>query len=168
MNPNLYIIKGKPNSGKTTTCWKLLNLLKPINRDICYNYWELISFRHDITYNQEKKYYELPKLERQQRNVVDFIAIVHLDPNNPNSKVAIISVGEDPFYIKRAIHKALGENAHYIVCCEHPQGATHRILHSEFDIKHEYSLEQMKDDKEEDNVAQQIYEQIINDMKLKK
>lgn len=164
MNPNLYVIKGKPNSGKTTTCWKLLEKLKSLV--VCYNYWELISFNHKIT-DLKKKFYYIEK-RNGNKDAIDFIFVAHLDQTNPNNKVAIISAGDDPFYVKRAIHKVLGENAHFIVCCEHPKGATHRILHSEFDIKHEYSLEQMKDDKEEDNVAQQIYEQIINDMKLKK
>ena len=151
MNPNLYVIKGEPNSGKTTTCWKLLKKLKP--RVVCYNYWELFTFHHAVKYNKKKQCYEFPDLKLKKRDIVDFITIIHLDSNNPNSKVAIISAGEDPFYVKRAIHKALGENAHYIVCCEHLEDepeTTNRILHDEFGItdKDEYLLEAPQEDKE--------------------
>lgn len=171
MNPTFYVIKGDKNSGKTTTCWKLLMLLKRLkSRVICYNYWELITFRHDVTYNKEEKYYELPKLKRQQRNIVDFFAIIHLDTTNPNSKVAIISVGEDPFYIKKAIYKALGENAHYIVCCEHVENEPETInwiLHEEFGITehNEYLLKAPQEDLEK-KVADKIYKQLKKDLKL--
>ena len=173
MNPNLYVIKGRPNWGKTSTCWKLLHLLK--QHVVCYNYWELFTFHHSVTYNddEKKQCYEYLDLKPQKRDVVDFIAIVHLDSNNPNSKVAIISVGEDPFYIKRAIHKALGENAHYIVCCERiedEQETTNRILHDEFDISlmKEYSLEKQRDDYEEKRIAEEICNQLLTDLNLKK
>lgn len=171
MNPNLYIIKGNPNCGKTATCWKLLHLLE--QHEVCYNYWELFTFHHAVKYNKEKQCYEFLDLKSQQRDIVDFITIVHLDSKNPNSKVAIISAGDEPFYVKRAIHKALGENAHYIVCCEHMEDepeTTNRILHDEFDISlmKEYSLEKPCDDDEEQRIADNIYYQIVTDLKLKK
>lgn len=179
MNPNLYIIKGNPNCGKTATCWKLLHLLK--QHVVCYNYWELFTFHHSVTYNddEEKQCYEYLDLKSQQRDIVDFITIVHLGPNKSNSKVAtnskvaIISAGDDPFYVKRAIYKALGENAHYIVCCEHLEDepeTTNRILHDEFDISlmKEYSLEKQCNDNEEQRIAEEIYNQLLTDLGLKK
>lgn len=132
MNPNLYVIKGGENYGKTSICWKLLDRLKPIIE--CYNYWKL-SFEDTTVYNPTNLCYEVPD-STGTYHPADFIFVARL--NNPSHcKVAIISAGDEADYVKKNIYKLLGRGVYHIVCCERSKCAsksTNIMLHSEFKI----------------------------------
>lgn len=157
MNPNLYVIKGSPDWGKTSACWKLLNLIKPLVE--CYNYWE-ISPNDSIQYNTANLWYEFP-VAGKPTNPVDFVLVARLN-NISHCKVAIISEGDGANLLKKRIYKMLSKDVHHIVCCEHTinkAGSTNKMLHDEFHItsKNEYPLKKKQDPSDESRVANDLY-----------
>lgn len=137
MKPYLYVIEGHENDGKTTTCWLLLNMLKPYIE--CINYWKL-SFDDNIRYDTLRQMYVCPQKiashEGGTNNPIDFIFVARI--NNPaHCKIAIISAGDEALYVKKHIYEMLGNDVHHIVCCERTYnkvGSTKRMLHYEFNI----------------------------------
>jgi len=174
MNPNLYVIKGSANHGKTTTCWKLLQKLKDNGNIECYNYWKL-SYSDMVFYDHQRQMYVKPNPKQKTSNLstielskglpVDFIIVARL--NNPSHcKVAIISEGDSSNYVKQHIYEMLSNDVHHIVCCERnmdKKGSTLKMLHSEFEkpFVYEKKISHAKCIAEEDKIADEIYNLLI-------
>lgn len=130
MNLHLYVIRGQENYGKTTTCWKLFNLLRP--QVECYNLWKT-SYRDSVRWNAIDHYYEAP--DKTGKYVpVDFTTVVRIQ-NRSHCKIAIVSEGDEPNFVKKRIYELLADDVHHIVCCSRSRnrgGSTYAMLTQEF------------------------------------
>lgn len=160
MDLHLYVIQGKENVGKTTTCWKLLNLLKPVVE--CYNYWELPFKGHGV-WNPLTDRYEICSDEHTY--VVDFIVSARIN-NQSHCDVAIISAGDEPDFVKDNIYKLLSKGVHHIVCCArsvNKEGSTYHMLQNEFgEFIDERLVEKQCDNAEQDAVANNLLKTIMD------
>jgi len=158
MELNLYIIKGGENSGKTTTCWKLLNKLKPLIE--CYHYWKT-DWADSVILDKTSNIYVKPN-DKDNLIPVDFVTVIRL-ANPSNCKVAIISAGDEEPYLKEQIFKMLDKDIEHIVCCERlrgTDGSTNKLLNTKFKefIKITEPLKKSQDTAEEERVADKLYD----------
>lgn len=155
MKFQLYVIKGKENSGKTTTCWKLLNLFRAHSLIETYHYWKTSS-SPTLHYEESDESYRIGKTH------ADFTTIFSIKLNNAQKKVAIISAGDDAEWLKKRICEMLGEGVSDIVCCErivNRKGSTMEMLHSLFEkyIMYEESIAEPQNKEYEERIAGEIY-----------
>ena len=158
MDFQLYLIKGEENSGKTTVCWKILNLLQSHSLIECYHLWRT-SYSEGIVYDSTNKIY------KKNNNPVDFVTILSVRCKSSTKKIAIISAGDDDTYLKKQIYDMLANDVQHIICCcrsVDKKGSALHMLKSEFS-KHNFSdsnikkLEKNKNTVEEDMVANSVF-----------
>lgn len=128
MNFQLYVIKGKENSGKTTTCWKILNLFRSRSLIDSFCYWKT-SNSSELRFEDSDQTYRIGKAH------ADFTTIFTIKHNNKRKNVAIISAGDDANWLQKRIFEMLGEGVDSIICCERAVnrgGSTQKMLHTSF------------------------------------
>ena len=106
MDFKLYVIKGKEDAGKTSTCWNLLHKFK---ENIEYvEYWELrSSLAH---FDSERRVFV-----NHEKQTCDFVIIFRTKFSQ--TKIAIISAGDEAWLLKKDIFFALSKDVTHIVCC---------------------------------------------------
>ena len=118
MDFKIYVIKGKENAGKTSTCWKLLHKLK---KHIDYiEYWELKSA--NAHFDSEREVYI-----NQKGQMCDFIII--FKTKDTHQKIAIISAGDVDWLLKKDIFFALYRDVSHIICCSRTINRLHSTMH---------------------------------------
>ena len=162
MKFQLYVIKGKENSGKTTTCWKILNLFRTQSLIDSFCYWKT-SNSSELHYEESDRTYRIGSAH------ADFTTIFTGKVNDKRKNVAIISAGDDANLLKRRIFDMLGEGVEYIVCCERSverNGSTMEMLHSEFyeNIKYENTLTESRDSSCEEIIAKEILSTLLENI----
>ncbi len=160
MDYNLYVIKGKENAGKTSTCWMLLNKLK--EQIEFFEYWDLRSSQVH-TFDSDRQVY----LDKSNKTC-DFVVIVTLKITH--QRIAIISAGDEEWRLKKDIFYMLYRGVNYIVCCSRTQmrrNSTLRMLNRVF-AQHIKCSEELPFSKEvilrqkyEEEVAERIYQQLV-------
>ena len=124
MNLQLYVITGKENAGKTSTCWNLLHKLK---EHIDYvEYWELRSANAHL--DSVRQVYINDKGQ-----TCDFVIVFRT--KYTHTKIAIISAGDEAWLLKKDIFFALSKDVAHIVCCSRSvdrQHSTMRMIHDLF------------------------------------
>ena len=164
MDFKLYVIKGKENAGKTSSCWNLLHKFK--EHIDCVEYWELQSANAHL--DLERQVYV-----NQEGNTCDFIIIFRTKITH--TKIAIISAGDEAWLLKKDIFFVLSKDVAHIVCCSRTidrQHSTMRMLNEVFEQHITWSKEVtfisnnvMLKQKYEEEISDIIYQQ-FNDSKL--
>lgn len=155
MKFQLYVIKGKENSGKTTTCWKILNLFRSQSLIDSFCYWRT-SNSSELHYEESDRTYRIGSAH------ADFTTIFTIKVNDKRKKVAIISSGDDADWLQKRICEMLGEGVDSIVCCERALnrgGSTQKMLHTLFKehIVCEKELPEAQSTSSEEKTAKEIF-----------
>ena len=125
MDIKLYVIKGKENAGKTSTCWNLLHKLK--EHIECVEYWELRSAAGAYLDSERQVYIN------QEEKTCDFVIV--FTTKITHRKIAIISAGDEAWLLKKDIFFVLSKDVTLIVCCSRTinrQNSTAHMIETSF------------------------------------
>lgn len=159
MDFKLYVITGKEDAGKTSTCWKLLHKFKESIE--CVEYWELRSATGAHLDSERQVYIN------QKKKTCDFVIV--FSTKITHKKIAIISAGDEAWLLKKDIFFVLSKDVRHIVCCSRTidrKNSTMRMIKDVFDRHVVWSKEVTfaKDDvvikqKYEEEISEIIYKQ---------
>ena len=154
-NLKLYVIEGKEDAGKTSTCWSLLNKLKEVTDYI--EYWELKSAT-EAHFDSNRNVYV-----NQNGNVCDFIVI--LRTKLTHKKIAIISAGDEAWLLKKDVFFVLSKDVRHIVCCSRTINRKNSTMQMIKDVfNHHIAWSQELTFTKNDIILKQKYEEEISEI----
>ena len=143
------IITGPQNSGKTTTAGMVYKELQPSAKNVQLTDAEGKKMQKEDTLFENGK----PK---------DFVAYLEVK----GKKVAIVSIGDNPHYLKTKIEVYINQ-VDYFVCClrtQNREGSARRMLYTEYEdySKEEFRIEYSEDEKQQYEVKEKTVKQIVS------
>ena len=161
MDTKLYIIKGKENAGKTSTCWMLLNKLK--EQVEIYEYWDIRSSQVYVFDSERLAYID------KRKRACDFVVIITLKITH--QRIAIISAGDEEWRLKKDIFYMLYRGVTHIVCSARMQtrsNSTWKMLNRVFTRQQIVCVEEVYFSEEipikrkyEEEVSEKVYKQLV-------
>ena len=158
MDFKLYVIQGKGNAGKTTTCWQILNRFK--EQVECIEYWELRS--SEANFDESRHVYI-----NSFGQTCDFVIIFRKKVTH--ERIAIISAGDVAWQLKKDIFFMLSRDVTTIICCSRSvnrKGSSMYMInhyfnhHVTWSEELTFSKDVVLKQKYEEEIINQIYEQI--------